>query len=209
MSRALLVALALVAPLALRAQPAVGDAMPEGDRLLPAVAGAERTLASLRGTDGLVVVFWSNTCPWGDRLANRVSALADDYAAQGVEVVLVNSNAPKRLEAESTEAGREELATFARPLPYLLDGDGVVAAAFGVRSAPHVFYFGADGRLVYHGAFDDSPSSADRVEQPWLRTALDQALAGLPVTVAPTLPFGCRLEPADVQPVPTAPPPTP
>ncbi len=187
-----LVAAALVLAPAAAAQLAAGAPLPEADRPLEAVGGGTRTLASLIGAQGLVVVFWSNTCPWGDRYASRVAELASAYGPAGVGMVLVNSNAPGVLEAESAEASRVELAESGLALTYLLDVDGAVAAAFGAASAPHAFLFGPDGRLLYDGAIDDSPSSAERVERRYLREALDQSVAGLPVEVQKTQPFGCR-----------------
>lgn len=175
-----------------RAQIVAGDAMPQADAPLEAVGGGTRTLAAEAGPAGLVVVFWSNTCPWGDRYASRVGDLAATYGPAGVGIVLVNSNAPDQLEAESAAAGRVELSEKSLSVPYLLDAGGAVAAAFGARRAPHAFLFGADGRLLYDGAIDDSPSSAERVERPYLREALDQSVAGLPVAVQKTQPFGCR-----------------
>lgn len=200
-----LVALALGLAPAASAQLAAGAPLPEASRPLDAVGGGTRTLAAEAGTQGLVVVFWSNTCPWGNRYAGRVAELAAAYGPAGVGLVLVNSNAPGVLEAESAEAGRVELAESGLAMPYLLDTDGTVAAAFGATSAPHAFLFGPDGRLLYDGAIDDSPSSAERVERPYLREALDQSVAGLPVEVQKTQPFGCRTRTPDA-PAPGPPP---
>lgn len=193
MTRLVWLLAALAAAVPARAQLATGDALPAPGQALPTVDGRSTTLAGEAGTQGLVVLFWSNTCPWGDRYAGRVAALADTYRPAGFGVVLVNSNAPDRLEAESPEAGRAALAEAGLALPYLLDADGAVATAFGVRSAPHAFVFDGGGQLAYDGAIDDSPSSADRVERAYLTEALDRLVAGLPVEIQKTQPFGCRM----------------
>ena len=77
--------------------------------------------------------------------------------------------------------------------PYVMDAGGAVARAFGVRSAPTAYFFDAAGRLVYEGAIDDSPSSADEVEVAYLQDAMDQHLAGRTVEVQRTAALGCTL----------------
>ncbi len=188
--RALLLA-AVVAAAPASAQIATGDAVPLSERVFASADGAGRTLAGEVGPGGLLVVFWSNTCPWAQRYAARLAELVPTVAADGVETVLVNSNAPARLEAESAEATRVALADVGIAAPALLDADGALARAFGARRAPHAFLFGPDGRLRYDGAIDDSPSAAERVERAWLREAVADAPA-----VVRTPSFGCRLRTA-------------
>ena len=190
MRRALL-ALVLAVSAPASAQIATGDALPLPDRVFASADGAGRTLAGEAEPGGLLVVFWSNTCPWAQRYAARLADLVPGVLAEGVGTVLVNSNAPARLEAESAEATRVALADAGIAAPALLDDDGSLARAFGARRAPHAFLFGADGRLRYDGAIDDSPSAAERVERAWLL----EAIADAPTT-ARTPSFGCRLRSA-------------
>lgn len=205
---ALLIGLLVVSPAS--AQPevgarplATGDLYPLAERVFPSSDGAGRTLAGEAGSGGLLVVFWSNTCPWALRYSARLADLVPRFAAAGVGVVLVNSNAPARLEAESAEATREKVAEAGIDAPALLDDDGALARAFGARRAPHVFLFGPDGRLRYDGAIDDSPSAAERVDRAWLSEVLFPRADLVPATRTPA--FGCRLlldAPADPSPVP-------
>jgi hypothetical protein len=191
------------------AQIATGDLYPLPERVFPSADGAGRTLAGEAGSGGLLVVFWSNTCPWAQRYAARLADLAVRFESEDVGMVLVNSNAPARLEAESAAATSEKLADAGIAAPALLDADGALARAFGARRAPHAFLFAPDGRLLYDGAIDDSPSSADRVRTSWLTDAMWPP-PGAP-TPARTPSFGCRLRldpPADSS-ASTVPPPAP
>jgi len=43
---------------------------------------------------------------------------------------------------------------------YVLDSDNVLADAFGAARTPECFLFDKDGKLVYHGAIDDSPPTS-------------------------------------------------
>lgn len=214
MTRAALLALvgALLVASPATAQPdvgasrlATGDLYPLPERVFPSADGAGRTLAGEAGSGGLLVVFWSNTCPWAQRYSARLADLAPRFASAGVGMVLVNSNAPARLEAESAEATREKVAEAGIDAPVLLDDDGALARAFGARHAPHAFLFGPDGHLRYDGAIDDSPSAAERVDRAWLSEVLFPRADVVPATRTPA--FGCRLR-LDAPPAP-APTPTP
>ena len=71
-----------------------GDPVPLAGTSFAAADGAQTTLATATGSAGLVVVFWSNACPWADRYAPRLADLVARYTPAGVGFVLVNSNDP-------------------------------------------------------------------------------------------------------------------
>ena len=171
---------------------AIGEAIPRPDMAVSTAAGSTSALADATGAAGLVVIFWSNTCPWGDRYAARIADLAATYGPAGFGIVLVNAKGRSGVAADGAEASRAELAENNLPVPYFLDPDGALTDAFGARNAPHAFLFGPSRTLLYHGAIDDSPSSADRAERRYLREAMDLSIAGLPVEVQRTQAFGCR-----------------
>ncbi len=161
--------------------------------VLPAADGGSGSLSGAAGTNGLVVLFWSNVCPWAVRYTERVSALAERYVPAGIGFVAVNSYDAARNPHESAD-GMERARTEAGfTFPYLADADGAVARAFGVRSAPTAYFFDSAGRLVYEGAIDDSPSSPGEVEVAYLEDAMDQHLAGLTVDVLRTAALGCTI----------------
>jgi hypothetical protein len=78
----------------------------------------------------------------------------------------------------------------------LMDDSGRTARAFGARTASHTYLVGPTGRLLYAGAIDSIASTrAEDVAQavPHLRHALEDALAGRPVRVPVSRPYGCGL----------------
>ena len=194
MTRPLLAVLVLVAAAsAPTAQIGYGDPVPLADREFSVGSGLG-TLDGIAGPAGLVVVFWSNACPWTERYTPRLDDLVGTYVPAGVGMVLVNSNDPAQNERESMAATREWLAQSAVATPYLFDPDGALAEAFGARNTPHAFFFGPDGTLLYDGAIDDSPASADRVQVPYLAQAMDQSIAGMAIEVQRTQAFGCSVK---------------
>ena len=137
-------------------------------------------------------MFWSNACPWTDRYAPRLADLVARYGASGMGVALVNAGDPGD-PAETAEASRQYLADAGLAVPYLLDPDGSLAAAFGATNAPHAFFFGPDGALRYDGAIDDSPASAARARTPYLAQAIDQSASPASPSPSPVpSPSGAR-----------------
>ncbi|WP_420457390.1 redoxin domain-containing protein [Rubrivirga sp.] len=171
-----------------------GDPVPLAAESFATADGAQSTLATAGGPAGLVVVFWSNACPWTDRYTPRLADLATRYTPAGIGFVLVNANDPAVSERETLAASREMATTAGLVMPYLADPDGRLAAAFGATNAPHAFFFDGTGALRYDGTLDDSPASADRVRVPYLAQAMDQSVAGLPIEVQRTQAFGCTLK---------------
>lgn len=167
--------------------------LPLADRPMPSVDGQTVTLAQLRGSRGLVIVFWSNRCPWVDRYETRLKELVERYEAQGIAFVLVNSNDPEAFPQESIEASRQQAQRKRYPMPYLKDEGAALARALDASRTPEVFVFDARNRLVYRGAIDDSPGDAANVQQVYLQTALQALLQGQVPETAETGAFGCLI----------------
>ncbi|ACY48788.1 thioredoxin family protein [Rhodothermus marinus] len=167
--------------------------LPLADRPMPSTDGQQVTLAQLRGARGLVIVFWSNRCPWVDRYEARLKELADAYEAQGIAFVLVNANDPEAFPQESLEASRQQVQRKGYPMPYLKDEEAALARALGASRTPEVFVFDARNRLVYRGAIDDSPGDASNVQQAYLKAALEALLQGKAPETTETGAFGCLI----------------
>lgn len=176
------------------AQVTYEDALPLVDRTFSTADGSSLTLASAAREEGLVVLFWSNTCPWTERYADRVAELIRVYVPADVGFVLVNANDPGEDDMQSAAASREHAAALALAVPYVLDPEGALASAFGATSTPHAYFFGPARTLLYDGAIDDGPADVSRVQTAYLRQAMDQSIAGLPIEVQQTRALGCKIE---------------
>lgn len=79
----------------------------------------------------------------------------------------------------------------------LIDQDGRVGRLYGARTTPHMDVIDPQGRLVYAGAVDDRRwASAEETKsaQNHVRAALGEAMAGKPVSVPATTPYGCSVK---------------
>ncbi len=88
-------------------------------------------------------------------------------------------------------------ARKAAPTALLVDGNGTIGKSYGARTTPHMFIVNPAGTLVYAGGID-SIASTDQDDIPkatnYVRQALAEALAGRPVSVASSRPYGCAIK---------------
>ena len=179
------------------AEAVVGEPAP--DFSVADASGATRSLAEFKGR--FVVLEWFNPeCPFVRKHygSGNMQGLQAAAAERGVVWLTVASSAPGKqghLTPEQAGAVIQELG--AKQTALLLDPDGTVGRRYGAKTTPHLFLIGPEGRLLYAGAIDDRPS-VDPDDIPgatnYLQQALDEALAGEPVSVPQTKPYGCSVK---------------
>ena len=77
---------------------------------------------------------------------------------------------------------------------YVQDPESKLAYAFGASKTPHVYLFNNQNKLVYRGAIDDNASSASKVDEDFLKNALDQMLEGKKITKPTSKALGCSIK---------------
>ena len=141
---------------------------PAPDFALPDTVGTLRTLADVRGEQGLVVAFICNHCPFVLHVINHFAASARGWQERGLGVVAISSNDT----AEFPEDGAEFMPAFAHErgftFPYLYDGDQQVALEYEAICTPDFFLFDGDMKLFYAGQYDASRPKIDRPPVPGL-----------------------------------------
>lgn len=138
-----------------------------------------------------VVCFLGTECPLARLYGPRLSTLANEFAAQNVRFVGVNSNSQDS--QKEVDAFRKDYdITF----PIFKDFGNKIADQFGARYMAEVFVLDHNLAVVYQGRVDDqylpgvSRSKATRDD---LRIALQELLAGRAVSVAQTGVTGCAI----------------
>ncbi|HEY0349306.1 MAG TPA: thioredoxin family protein [Pyrinomonadaceae bacterium] len=170
----------------LPAPPAIG-AMIE-DFKLPDADGAQRTLNSLKGKNGAVIIFIATRCPVSNGYNDRMEKLAEDYQSKGINVIGINSNSTEPASEVKSHATEKHL-TFA----ILKDDGNKIADRFGANHTPEAYVIDASGKLVYHGRIDNS-QKIEAITSNDLRDALDAVLAGKPIQKTTSVAFGCSIK---------------
>ncbi|MBL8172331.1 MAG: redoxin domain-containing protein [Acidobacteria bacterium] len=179
--------LLLLAAIAANAAPevAIGNDLP--GFTLTDLKGKSHSLKDYRGHT-VVLVFLSTECPFSNAYLERLRAVATDY--ERYKVVLLGINArPAETISEIRQHAQQNKLTF----PILKDEASAVADLYGATRTPEVFVADTNGVLRYHGRVDNAKDPA-RVKRNDLREALDELLAGKPVSIAETKSFGCPIK---------------
>lgn len=145
----------------------------------------------------LVLVFLGTECPMARRYIPTLNELARRYAARGVQIVGIDSNA-RDSQSDLDQFWREHSVEF----PLLLDPQARLADALDAQRSPQAFLLDADRRVRYRGNIDDRLTVA--AEKPHatrhnLARAIQDLLAGTEVEVAITEPGGCWIDRASRQ----------
>jgi len=135
-----------------------------------------------------VVIFLSARCPVSNTYGERFQRLYDDYQTRGVRFFFVNSNV-NETETEISRNAAEHGFTF----PIFRDAGARAADRFVAQATPEIFLLDAEAQVRYRGALDDAQNPA-RIHRHAVREALDQMLAGVPVTVSEIKSFGCTIK---------------
>jgi thioredoxin-related protein len=173
---------------------AIGSTLPKADVKMKDISGKEITLKSAMGKNGLLVMFSCNTCPYVIKNQARTNENAAAALAKNIGVVLVNSNEAQRGDDDSYDAMKAYAKEQGYRWSYVVDENSVIADAFGAKKTPECFLFNKDGKLVYHGAIDDSPSNPDAVGRRHLKVAIDEVVAGKEVSVKTSNSVGCGIK---------------
>ena len=167
------------------------------DFTLKDTGGRRYALSDFSEKKLVVVTFLGTQCPLAKLYAPRLTALATEYKPRRVAFVAIDSNSQDSIVEIAAYARRNGLS-----FPMLKDPGQKVADLFQAKRTPEVFVLDPQRRIRYRGRVDDQYNvgvSRDRPKRQNLKIALDELLAGRPVTQPVTETVGCiigrRIEP--------------
>jgi peroxiredoxin len=153
---------------------------------------------------GKIVVLesYNSDCPFCNNQykTGAMQALQKDLAAKGVVWLIVNSVNPNNPSHRTPEQARQELAMEKMDVTaWIDDSSGAVGHLYGMKTTPDMYVINKDGILVYQGAIDNQPNPFHDPSKAknYVSEAVDALLAGKPVPVAQTKPYGCGVKYAD------------
>jgi peroxiredoxin len=161
--------------------------------------GADGQHHSLRDYAGkLVVLEWTNpVCPFTSvKYKNGAMQALQRYAASHNVVWLsIDTAAPDKAGYLTAAAARARIAqTHATVTAFLFDLDGSIARSYGAKTTPSFFVVDREGKLAYQGAMDDQVFADQPHGHEYMKSALDDLIAGHRVRDPETQPQGCAIE---------------
>lgn len=158
------------------------------DFKLPDAGGHERSLSSLKGKLGTVLIFISTNCPVSNAYNDRMEKLSQEFGARGLSVVGINSNATETA-ADVKRHAAEKGLTF----PILKDEGNKVADRLGALVTPEAYLLDPANRVVYRGRIDNS-RNGDAITSSELREAIEAVLSRKSVVKTEARAFGCSIK---------------
>ena len=129
---------------------------PADDFELPDTDGARHSLATLRGPNGLLLMFICNHCPYVKAVIDRICRDARELPTIGIGVAAIMSNDPVEYPEDSFANMQRVARELEFPFPYLYDETQAVARAYGAVCTPDFFGFNRQLQLQYRGRLDAS-----------------------------------------------------
>jgi peroxiredoxin len=172
----------------------IGAPMPKSDVKMKDISGKEVTLRDAAGTNGTLVMFSCNTCPYVIKNQSRTKQAMAYASAKNIGVAILNSNEAYRDKDDSYDAMKAYAKEQGYNWFYTVDKNSEMADAFGATRTPEVFLFDKSGKLVYHGALDDSPADPRSVKREHLKVAIDEITSGKEVGVKTSKSIGCSIK---------------
>jgi len=170
----------------------IGDKAP--DFRLQATDGKTYSLDDFKTSRTLVVFFTCNHCPFviGSDEVTRVTALR--FRDKGVAFIGINSNSENTYQEDDFDNMVKRMNEQRFPWVYVRDKSQDVARAYGALRTPHFFVFNKERRLVYTGRGVDNPRNTAEMTTNDLERALEEIVAGKPVSIPLTNPIGCNVK---------------
>ncbi len=163
--------------------------------LTDAVTGQKISLESLQSEQATVVMFICNHCPYVKHVRHELARLGEDYLEKGVSFVAISSNDVDNYPEDSPEKMKLVAEEWGLPFPYLYDESQEVAKAYMAACTPDFYVFDSNLKLVYRGQLDDSrPGNDVPVTGKDIRNALENILAGMPVSKNQKPSIGCNIK---------------
>lgn len=175
----------------------VGDFATDFD--LKNVDGNKVSMGAIKysSAKGFIVVFTCNHCPFAKKYEQRIMDLDKKYAALGFPVIAINPNDPNREPEDSfdnmVKRAKEKGYTF----PYLVDETQKISYTYGAQRTPQIYLLKKEAgklQVAYTGAIDDNVNDVKAVKEKYVEKAIEEIMAGKPVTNSATKAIGCLIK---------------
>ena len=161
--------------------------------------GHPHSLAENKGK--FVVLEWHNQgCPYTKKHydSGNMQKLQKLWTSKGVVWFTVISSAPGEQGYVTAAQENDYVKRMgAAPTAVLLDPKGDLGHLYGAKTTPHMFVINPQGQVIYEGAIDDKPTPEESDiagATNYVSAALKEAMAGKPVAVAASRPYGCSVK---------------
>ncbi len=172
----------------------LGTIAPDFD--LPAVNYSRNyTLASCKSSEGILVIFMCNHCPFVLHVIEEIVRISNDYQVQGLGIVAISSNDIEQYPLDSPNNMSAFAIQHHLNFPYLFDETQEVAKKYAAACTPDFYLFDNQNKLVYRGQLDDSrPNNGIVVSGSDVRSAIEGMLNHKSINPNQKPSIGCNIK---------------
>jgi peroxiredoxin len=177
--------------------PAVGTNAP--DFSVTDSKGQTQSVSQYKGK--YVVLEWFNPeCPFVKKHygSGNMQKLQEEFTEKDIVWLTIDSSAPGKQGHLTAEEANQKITNLKmKSTALVIDADGKAGQTYGAKTTPHMFVINLEGKIIYQGAIDskNSTSAADIPSSTnYVRVALEESLAGKPVSTATTQSYGCSVK---------------
>lgn len=117
----------------------------------------KHSLQSCKGPKGLLVMFICCHCPYVKAIIERLNSDCEHLKSHyGIGTVAIMPNDTVTYPEDSFENMKKFSKDYNLSFPFVLDESQEVAKSYDAVCTPEFFGFNSEGKLCYHGRFDDS-----------------------------------------------------
>lgn len=167
------------------------------DFRLKDIDGYYVSLKDFYGTEGFIIIFTANYCPFVQAYEDRIIEIDKKYKNFGYPVIAINVSDSNLHSEDSYEMMKIEAKKKKVTFPYLYDEGQKVYLQFGAKRVPQIFLLKKtrdDFIVKYIGAIDDNYADAKQVQNHYLTTAIDALIAGKKIAIPETKTIGCEIQ---------------
>ena len=198
-TKLLALAFAALSAVGLLAAEAPKVGAPAPDFSLSDSGGKKHSLGDFKGK--YVVLEWFNPgCPFVQKhyKSENMQGLQKKFTGKDVVWLTIDSSAPGKEGYLTAEEANKQIAEWKmKATALLLDPDGKVGHEYAATNTPHMYVVDPSGKLIYSGAIDSKPTAnPDDIASStnYVKVALEEAMAGKPVTTPNSRAYGCSIK---------------
>jgi len=164
--------------------------------LLDTMSGEQKSLTDLKGSQGTLVIFMCNHCPYVIHIKEQLIDIVKSYAKRGINSIAISANDIVNYPQDAPDKMQLMMAEWGNPFSgYLYDETQAVAKAYMAACTPDFYLFDTDLTCVYRGRLDAAtPKNDVPLTGEDLRAALDALLAGRKLEQKQTPSIGCNIK---------------
>lgn len=154
-----------------------------------------QSLDDFRSNIGTVIIFMCNHCPYVIHIMPKLVEIAKEFIDEGFSFIGISSNDVFHYPEDSPENMEHYSRKYQIPFPYLYDETQEIAQAYDAACTPDFYVYNGDGKLFYHGRFDETrPKSGKDAHGGELYAALQSLLSGKPFEGEMFPSIGCSIK---------------